>query len=81
MANPKTIQQILELAAGNSSANIPNGRILRSPGAADHNLSWGWCLDPYGTTQGWTRGEAPAEPISKMRTEAGLDFLGGKARH
>ena len=79
MANPKTTQQILELAAGNSSANIPNGRILRSPGAADHNLSWGWCLDPYGTTQGWTRGEASAEATSEVRAEASLHFLSGKA--
>jgi hypothetical protein len=46
VTNPQTVQQILDLAAGESAANIPNGRILRGPGAADHNLPWSWHLDP-----------------------------------
>jgi inhibitor of cysteine peptidase len=46
VTNPQAVQQILDLAAGSSSANIPNGRILRGPGTADHNLPWGWHLDP-----------------------------------
>lgn len=45
VTNPQTIQQILDLAAGNSLANIPNGRIVRGPGEADHNLPWSWHLD------------------------------------
>ena len=45
ITNPQTIQQVLDLAAGESMANIPNGRILRGPGAADHNLPWSWHLD------------------------------------
>lgn len=46
VTNPQTVQQILDLAAGESLANIPNGVILRGPGAADHNLPWSWHLDP-----------------------------------
>ncbi len=46
VTNPQTAQQILDLAAGESMANIPNGVILRGPGAAEHNLPWSWHLDP-----------------------------------
>ena len=46
VTNPDTIQQILDLQRGISSANIPNGRILRGPGQADHNEPWSWHLDP-----------------------------------
>ena len=46
VTNPQTIQQILDLAAGDSTANIPNGRLLPGPGTADHNLPWNWHLDP-----------------------------------
>jgi hypothetical protein len=46
VTNPDTIQQLLDLQAGTSSANIPNGRILRGPGEADHNAPWSWHLDP-----------------------------------
>jgi hypothetical protein len=46
VTNPQTVQQILDLAAGTSSASIPNGRILRGPGSADYNLPWSWHLDP-----------------------------------
>lgn len=46
VTNPQTVQQILDLAAGNSLANIPNGQILPGPGVADHNLPWSWHLDP-----------------------------------
>jgi hypothetical protein len=46
ITNPQTVQQVLDLEAGRSDANIPNGRILRGPGAGDHNAPWSWHLDP-----------------------------------
>jgi hypothetical protein len=46
VTNLETIQQILDLQAGNSQASIPNGRILRGPGLGGHNLPWNWHLDP-----------------------------------
>jgi hypothetical protein len=46
VTNPESIQQLFDLQAGTSSANIPNGRILRGPGEADHNTPWSWHLDP-----------------------------------
>lgn len=46
VTNPDTIQQILDLQRGTGSANIPNGRILRGSGQADHNEPWSWHLDP-----------------------------------
>ncbi len=45
VTNPDTVQQILDLSASNSLANIPNGRIMRGPGEGDHNLPWNWHLD------------------------------------
>lgn len=49
VTNPQTIQQILDLQAGKSTANIPNGRILRGPGQGEHNAPWSWHLDPQDT--------------------------------
>lgn len=46
VTNPETIQQIRDLEAGRSEANIPIGRILRGPGAGGHNAPWSWHLDP-----------------------------------
>ncbi|MBM4429385.1 MAG: hypothetical protein FJ026_03430 [Chloroflexi bacterium] len=46
VTNPETIQQVLDLRAGKSQANIPNGRILRGPGQGGHNAPWSWHLDP-----------------------------------
>lgn len=46
VTNPQTIQQIRDLQAGRSTANIPIGRIHRGPGAGDHNAPWSWHLDP-----------------------------------
>jgi hypothetical protein len=46
VTNPETIQQLLDLQAGVSDANIPNGRVQHGPGEADHNLPWSWHLDP-----------------------------------
>src|SRR5581483_8508664 len=46
VTNPKTIQDLLDLKAGKSSANIPNGKILRGPGQANYNAPYSWHLDP-----------------------------------
>jgi hypothetical protein len=46
VTNPGAIEQILALQAGERQASIPNGRILRGPGRADHNAPWTWHLDP-----------------------------------
>lgn len=46
VTNPETIRQVLELQAGKSRATIPNGRILRGAGQANHNAPWSWHLDP-----------------------------------
>ncbi len=46
VTNPQTIQQIRDLQAGQSTANIPVGRVLRGPGAGEHNAPWSWHLDP-----------------------------------
>jgi len=48
--NPQTIQDLHELQQGTSIANIPNGRILRGPGRADHNAPYHWHLDPQDLT-------------------------------
>jgi hypothetical protein len=44
--NPQTIHDLHELQQGTSTANIPNGRILRGPGRARHNAPYHWHLDP-----------------------------------
>ncbi len=46
VTNPTTIDQLMALQAGDSAANIPNGKILAGPGAGDHNAPWSWHLDP-----------------------------------
>src|SRR5215218_6385721 len=48
--NPKTIHDLHELQQGTSTANIPNGRILRGPGQAKHNAPYHWHLDPQDIT-------------------------------
>jgi hypothetical protein len=45
VTNTTTIEQLIALKAGTSEANIPNGRILRSPGQGGHNAPYGWHLD------------------------------------
>lgn len=42
----ETIEQLLALEAGESQANIPNGRLVEGPGRGDHNAPWSWHLDP-----------------------------------
>jgi hypothetical protein len=44
--NPQTIHDLRDLQQGTSTANIPNGRILRGPGRARHNAPYHWHLDP-----------------------------------
>jgi hypothetical protein len=44
--NPQTIHDLYELQQGTSTANIPNGRILRGAGQARHNAPYRWHLDP-----------------------------------
>jgi hypothetical protein len=44
--NPQAIHDLRELQQGTSTANIPNGRILRGPGRAKHNAPYHWHLDP-----------------------------------
>lgn len=46
VTNPVTIQQILDLQAGTSMANIPNGVVRYGPGQGNHNAPWNWHLDP-----------------------------------
>jgi hypothetical protein len=46
VTNPDTIAQLLALQAGESTASIPNGRILAGPGLGEHNAPWSWHLDP-----------------------------------
>jgi hypothetical protein len=48
--NPQTIHDLHELRRGTSTANIPNGRILRGPGRARHNAPYHWHLDPQDIT-------------------------------
>jgi hypothetical protein len=46
VTNEETIEQIFALDAGESMAAIPNGTLHYGPGEFDHNLPWGWHLDP-----------------------------------
>ncbi|MDQ5810532.1 MAG: hypothetical protein M3358_07255, partial [Actinomycetota bacterium] len=46
VVNPQTIWDLYQLERGLSTASIPNGRILRGPGRASHNVPYGWHLDP-----------------------------------
>ncbi len=44
--DPKAMWDLSQLQRGESTANIPNGRILRGPGLAGHNAPYSWHLDP-----------------------------------
>ncbi len=46
VTDPRTMWDLSQLQRGESTANIPNGRILRGPGLAGHNAPWSWHLDP-----------------------------------
>ncbi len=43
---PDTIQQLLELEAGSSAANIPAGTLLEGPGPGAFNAPYSWHMDP-----------------------------------
>ena len=44
--NPQPIHDLRQRRQGTSTANIPNGRILRGAGRARHNAPYHWHLDP-----------------------------------
>jgi hypothetical protein len=44
ITNRDTIEQVLALDRGESTATIPSGRVLR--GAVDYNQPWSWHIDP-----------------------------------
>lgn len=46
ITNPTTISRVLILHAGGSGGSIPNGRIHRGSGQAQHNAPYSWHLDP-----------------------------------
>ena len=46
ITNPATISRVLILRAGGSGGSIPNGRIHRGSGQAQHNAPYSWHLDP-----------------------------------
>jgi hypothetical protein len=46
VTNAQAIADLFALQNGQSTASIPNGRILRGPGAGDHNAPYDWHLDP-----------------------------------
>jgi hypothetical protein len=46
VTKPAAIAQLMQLRDGARSGSIPNGRILRGPGAGSHNAPHGWHLDP-----------------------------------
>jgi len=46
VTNPQTMWDLQQLQRGESTASIPNGRILRGPGKARHNAPYSWHLDP-----------------------------------
>lgn len=46
VTNPRAMWDLLRLRRGESTASIPNGRILRGPGQAGHNAPYSWHLDP-----------------------------------
>ncbi len=45
VTNPVAANTIMELQAGTSLANIPNGSIRQGPGVENHNAPWNWHLD------------------------------------
>ena len=43
ITNPQTIEQVLALWNGQSTANIPSGRVRK--GRVDYNKAWSWHID------------------------------------
>jgi hypothetical protein len=48
ITSPSAIEQVLALKNGTSSANIPNGKLVR--GQASYNKPWSWHIDPQDIT-------------------------------
>ena len=46
VTNPQAMWDLSQLHRGESTANIPNGRVLRGPGLAGYNSPYSWHLDP-----------------------------------
>ena len=46
VTNSEAIDQLFALQEGRSTATIPIGRLLRSPGRAAQNAPWRWHFDP-----------------------------------
>jgi hypothetical protein len=46
VTNEETIEEILSLERGESSANIPNGKLIVGSGPEGYNEPWSWHLDP-----------------------------------
>jgi hypothetical protein len=44
--NERTVEQVLALQRGTSTAAIPNGRLRVGAGQAGHNAPFSWHLDP-----------------------------------
>ncbi len=42
--NPATIQQVIDLWNGQSTANIPNGKLVAGE---EYNTGWSWHMDPW----------------------------------
>jgi hypothetical protein len=43
ITNPQTIEQVIALWNGQSTANIPSGRVLK--GRVSYNKTWSWHID------------------------------------
>lgn len=50
VTNEQSIWDLYQLKRGESTANIPNGRILKGSGRAAHNVPYSWHLSPTDTT-------------------------------
>src|SRR5690606_871351 len=46
VTNPTAIARLVAIDAGGDLGQIPNGPILRGPGAGGHNAPFAWHLDP-----------------------------------
>lgn len=46
VTNPAAITRLVQIRSGANIGQIPNGRIFRGSGAANHNAPHAWHLDP-----------------------------------
>jgi len=80
VTNDQTMWDLQQLRRGESTANIPNGRVLRGPGGAAHNAPYSWHLDPEDVSMAdMTIEVCDAEP---SYVEANVDeFVGNVGRY